>query len=122
MFLCVPLFAPQVRTETADLDAGLIFEQDPVQIVDALLPLYMNASLLRSLQVSKACRLPRQVHAGGVQLVEAKRHARVTCSPTQQLIAVCLQNRPSPKPPTARHLHPVPRRPVSSVAAGGAGL
>ena len=35
----------------ADLDAGLIFEQDPVQILDALLPLYLSATLLRSLQV-----------------------------------------------------------------------
>ncbi len=40
-----------VTTPTAELDAGLIFEQDPVQIIDALLPLYLNSTLLRSLQV-----------------------------------------------------------------------
>lgn len=43
-----------VTTETDELDAGLIFEQDPVQIIDALLPLYLNSTLLRSLQVKTA--------------------------------------------------------------------
>ena len=52
-----------VRTETADFDAGLIFEQDPVQIVDALLPLYMNASLLRSLQEALASELAARMSA-----------------------------------------------------------
>ncbi|EFN55840.1 hypothetical protein CHLNCDRAFT_145385 [Chlorella variabilis] len=55
--------AEQVRTETADFDAGLIFEQDPVQIVDALLPLYMNASLLRSLQEALASELAARMNA-----------------------------------------------------------
>ena len=41
----------KVDANVADLDAGLIFEQDPVQILDALLPLYLSATLLRSLQV-----------------------------------------------------------------------
>ena len=41
----------RVTTDTGDFDAGLIFEQDPVQIIDALLPLYMNSTLLRALQV-----------------------------------------------------------------------
>jgi len=40
----------QVTTDMSDFDAGLIFEQDPVQIIDALLPLYLNCTLLRSLQ------------------------------------------------------------------------
>ena len=39
-----------VTTDTSDFDAGLIFEQDPVQILDAILPLYLNSTLLRSLQ------------------------------------------------------------------------
>lgn len=52
-----------VKTETADLDAGLIFEQDPVQIVDALLPLYMNSSLLRSLQEALASELAARMNA-----------------------------------------------------------
>jgi hypothetical protein len=37
----------KVAVETAELDPSLIFEQDPVQILDALLPLYMNSCLLR---------------------------------------------------------------------------
>lgn len=53
----------RVVTETADLDASLIFEQDPVQIVDALLPLYMNATLLRSLQESLASELAARMNA-----------------------------------------------------------
>ena len=40
-----------MTTDTSDFDAGLIFEQDPIQIIDALLPLYLNATLLRALQV-----------------------------------------------------------------------
>lgn len=47
----VHLVRPQVQTVTADFDSGLIFEQDPVAIIDALLPLYLNATLLRALQV-----------------------------------------------------------------------
>lgn len=42
----------KVTTDTSDFDAGLIFEQDPVQILDAILPLYLNSTLLRSLQVN----------------------------------------------------------------------
>lgn len=49
--LWVHLVRPQVQTVTADFDSGLIFEQDPVAIIDALLPLYLNATLLRALQV-----------------------------------------------------------------------
>ena len=52
-----------VKTETSELDAGLIFEQDPVQIVDALLPLYMNSSLLRSLQEALASELAARMNA-----------------------------------------------------------
>lgn len=55
--------AERVVTETAELDASLIFEQDPVQIVDALLPLYMNSSLLRSLQEALASELAARMNA-----------------------------------------------------------
>ena len=34
----------QVSADVADLDASLIFEQDPVQIIDALLPLYLKTA------------------------------------------------------------------------------
>ena len=50
-------------TETGGLDESLIFEQDPVQIVDALLPLYMNATLLRSLQEALASELAARMNA-----------------------------------------------------------
>lgn len=55
--------AERVTTETSDLDASLIFEQDPVQIVDALLPLYMNSCLLRSLQEALASELAARMNA-----------------------------------------------------------
>ena len=42
-------------TDTSNaFDEDLIFEQDPVQIIDALLPLYLNSCLLRSLQEALA--------------------------------------------------------------------
>jgi hypothetical protein len=67
LYSAEPVFAlvpfSQVRTETADFDAGLIFEQDPVQIVDALLPLYMNATLLRALQEALASELAARMNA-----------------------------------------------------------
>jgi F-type H+-transporting ATPase subunit gamma len=55
--------AEKVVTETDELDSSLIFEQDPVQIVDALLPLYMNSSLLRSLQEALASELAARMNA-----------------------------------------------------------
>ena len=55
--------AEKVTTETSELDSSLIFEQDPVQIVDALLPLYMNSSLLRSLQEALASELAARMNA-----------------------------------------------------------
>lgn len=55
--------AEKVTTETAELDSSLIFEQDPVQIVDALLPLYMNSCLLRSLQEALASELSSRMNA-----------------------------------------------------------
>jgi F-type H+-transporting ATPase subunit gamma len=45
------------------LDPSLIFEQDPVQILDALLPLYMNSCLLRSLQEALASELAARMNA-----------------------------------------------------------
>ncbi|KAK9831491.1 hypothetical protein WJX81_001590 [Elliptochloris bilobata] len=50
-------------TDTSDFDASLIFEQDPVQIIDALLPLYLNCTLLRSLQEALASELAARMNA-----------------------------------------------------------
>lgn len=57
------VLAPQVKTDTSDFDSSLIFEQDPVQIIDALLPLYLNSTLLRALQESLACELAARMNA-----------------------------------------------------------
>jgi F0F1-type ATP synthase gamma subunit len=40
------------ETEVASFDGSIVFEQDPNQILDALLPLYMNSQVLRAFQVS----------------------------------------------------------------------
>jgi F-type H+-transporting ATPase subunit gamma len=53
----------KVDANVGDMDAGLIFEQDPVQIIDALLPLYLNSTLLRSLQESLASELAARMNA-----------------------------------------------------------
>jgi F-type H+-transporting ATPase subunit gamma len=51
------------RTETADFDQSLIFEQDPEQLLDALLPLYLNSVILRALQESLASELAARMNA-----------------------------------------------------------
>ncbi|KAI8464667.1 MAG: ATP synthase gamma-subunit [Monoraphidium minutum] len=53
----------KVAVETSELDPSLIFEQDPVQILDALLPLYMNSCILRSLQEALASELAARMNA-----------------------------------------------------------
>merc|ERR1711990_1171636 len=59
-----------VERETTSLDAEadgfdelLIFEQEPDQILDALLPLYMNGTVLRALQESLASELAARMNA-----------------------------------------------------------
>jgi F-type H+-transporting ATPase subunit gamma len=47
----------------ANLPTDMLFEQDPVQILDALLPLYLNNQLLRSLQESAASELAARMTA-----------------------------------------------------------
>lgn len=51
----------ETRTQTFPKD--MIFEQDPVQILDALLPLYLNNQLLRALQESAASELASRMTA-----------------------------------------------------------
>lgn len=45
------------------LPPNMVFEQDPVQILDALLPLYLNNQLLRGLQESAASELAARMTA-----------------------------------------------------------
>lgn len=55
--------ALQVSVDTSEISNSLIFEQDPVQILDALLPLYMSSTLLRSLQVHLLSNCPDVIAA-----------------------------------------------------------
>ncbi|MEO0351654.1 MAG: F0F1 ATP synthase subunit gamma [Cyanobacteria bacterium P01_A01_bin.15] len=52
-----------VETAQKQLPQDMIFEQDPVQILDALLPLYLNNQLLRALQESAASELAARMTA-----------------------------------------------------------
>ncbi|CAD5175812.1 ATP synthase gamma chain 1, chloroplastic-like [Musa acuminata AAA Group] len=52
-----------VRTPTPAFSPILQFEQDPVQILDALLPLYLNSQILRALQESLASELAARMTA-----------------------------------------------------------
>ncbi|XP_073014149.1 ATP synthase gamma chain 1, chloroplastic [Typha latifolia] len=52
-----------VRTPTPSFSPILQFEQDPVQILDALLPLYLNSQILRALQESLASELAARMSA-----------------------------------------------------------
>ncbi len=54
------------QTVTQDMSSfpqDMIFEQDPVQILDALLPLYINNQLLRALQEAAASELAARMTA-----------------------------------------------------------
>ncbi|NEO99617.1 MAG: F0F1 ATP synthase subunit gamma [Symploca sp. SIO2E9] len=53
----------KVTTPLEALPQDMIFEQDPVQILDALLPLYLNNQLLRALQESAASELAARMTA-----------------------------------------------------------
>ncbi len=53
----------KVASEVVSLPQDTIFEQDPVQILDALLPLYLNNQLLRALQESAASELAARMTA-----------------------------------------------------------
>lgn len=54
-----------VVSEKIDFSPILQFEQDPVQILDALLPLYLNSQILRALQESLASELAARMTAMG---------------------------------------------------------
>jgi F-type H+-transporting ATPase subunit gamma len=53
----------KVKAPMESLPQDMIFEQDPVQILDALLPLYLNNQLLRALQESAASELAARMTA-----------------------------------------------------------
>jgi F-type H+-transporting ATPase subunit gamma len=53
----------KVTSTVKPLPRDMLFEQDPVQILDALLPLYLNNQLLRALQESAASELAARMTA-----------------------------------------------------------
>merc|ERR1712083_585096 len=53
----------KINMDTSQLDSRLIFEQEPSQILDALLPLYLNSIVLRSLQEALASELAARMNA-----------------------------------------------------------
>ncbi|MEI6444249.1 MAG: F0F1 ATP synthase subunit gamma [Nostocales cyanobacterium ELA583] len=53
----------KVANKVAALPTDMIFEQDPVQILDSLLPLYLSNQLLRALQESAASELAARMTA-----------------------------------------------------------
>jgi F-type H+-transporting ATPase subunit gamma len=53
----------KVKTEVQAFPRDMLFEQDPAQILDALLPLYLNNQLLRALQESAASELAARMTA-----------------------------------------------------------
>jgi F-type H+-transporting ATPase subunit gamma len=55
----------KVTAPTQRFPQDMIFEQDPIQILDSLLPLYLNNQLLRALQESAASELAARMTAMG---------------------------------------------------------
>ncbi|CAG9460523.1 unnamed protein product [Pedinophyceae sp. YPF-701] len=53
----------KINSDVGAFDEDVIFEQEPNQILDALLPLYMNGTILRSLQESLASELAARMNA-----------------------------------------------------------
>jgi len=53
----------KVTTQATAFPRDMIFEQDPVQILDSLLPLYLSNQLLRALQESAASELAARMTA-----------------------------------------------------------
>jgi F-type H+-transporting ATPase subunit gamma len=53
----------KVATEVRAFPRDMLFEQDPVQILDSLLPLYLSNQLLRALQESAASELAARMTA-----------------------------------------------------------
>ena len=53
----------QSETEMSEFEGVMQFEQDPNQILDALMPLYMNSQILRALQESLASELAARMNA-----------------------------------------------------------
>lgn len=53
----------RVEVTITGLDSALIFDQEPTQILNSLLPLYLNSTVLRALQESLASELASRMNA-----------------------------------------------------------
>jgi len=53
----------KVATSSKELPPDMLFEQDPAQILDSLLPLYLQSQILRALQESSASELASRMTA-----------------------------------------------------------
>ncbi|KAL9253290.1 ATP synthase gamma chain, chloroplastic-like protein [Drosera capensis] len=53
----------KASSKRMELEPLMIFEQDPVHILDAMLPLYLNSQILRALQESLASELAARMNA-----------------------------------------------------------
>ncbi|KAG1368341.1 ATP synthase gamma chain 1, chloroplastic [Cocos nucifera] len=76
-----------IRTPTPSFSPILQFEQDPVQILDALLPLYLNSQILRALQESLASELAARMSAmsnATDNAIELKRSLSITYNRERQ--------------------------------------
>jgi F-type H+-transporting ATPase subunit gamma len=51
------------KGEPEPIDPELCFEQDPIQLLNAILPLYLDGQILRMLQESVACELASRMQA-----------------------------------------------------------
>ena len=60
------------KAEPAAFPKDMIFEQDPLQILNAILPLYINGQVLRMLQESVASELAARMTAMGAATENAK--------------------------------------------------
>lgn len=63
----------KINMEETSFDASLIFEQDPNQLLDALLPLYMNSTVLRTLQVGPDAPRPASLIGARIPLFLCRR-------------------------------------------------
>lgn len=63
----------KVKVEKKEIPQDMIFEQDPAQILDSLLPLYLNNQILRALQEASASELASRMTAMSAASDNAKK-------------------------------------------------
>jgi F-type H+-transporting ATPase subunit gamma len=63
----------KVQVEKKEIPQDMIFEQDPAQILDSLLPLYLNNQILRALQEASASELASRMTAMSAASDNAKK-------------------------------------------------